>query len=198
MTEEDNRPNDSDEIKADNELLKLKLETEHGMLMSESFGLPPQMENIWLKQIYDFEKQFRNAERVPIYDFIKRPSFKPIESLTDREIPGELNRLMEIMRSYGVSLDCICEYEPAVIYRFVTEEFFKKEMDNIELKGMIHGFIYEEYHPNYDHDLRTRVEDFIKSLLERDWNQDFDRILLAKEVSFRGRNFGIYRTLTFW
>ena len=43
-----------EELKADNELLKIKLELEHGMQHSDS-NLPPEIENQWLNNIYNYE-----------------------------------------------------------------------------------------------------------------------------------------------
>ena len=73
-----------------------------------------------------------------------------------------------------------------MIYRFITQELFQVEMENIELEGMVHGFIYEEFHPNHDYDLRRKADNFIKSVLEGKWNEQFDRFQLAEAVTFRG------------
>ena len=176
-----------DEIRASNELLKLKLELDHGMVMSETSGLPPEVENRWLQNIHDFEALHENAKQVKVYDFLKRPAFERIESLKASEVPDALERLESIMNESGISLDCCCEYDPAVIYRFITEEFFEKEMDNISMAGMTHCFIYEEFHPNHDHDIRRKADDFIRSTIERQWVEDFDKYMLADSVWFSGK-----------
>ena len=42
-------------------------------------------------------------------------------------------------------------------YRFITEELFEHEMDDVHVKGMFTHFTYEEFHPNHDYDLRYKV-----------------------------------------
>jgi len=44
------------------------------------------------------------------------------------------------------------KYAPSVIYKFITEELFDHEMDDIMLPGFVHHFIYEEFHPNHEYD----------------------------------------------
>ena len=136
MNEETNLSVDpEDEIRADNELLKLKLELEFGMEMHETSSLNPEVENQWLRQIHDFEKHWKKSERVKVYDFIKRPPFRAIESLHENEISDALEQLEVLMCERGVSLECCCAYDPAVIYRFITVELFEEEMDNIFMEG---------------------------------------------------------------
>jgi hypothetical protein len=71
-----------DELRAENELLKLKLEMEHGMMHSESAALNPEIENAWLKHIYEFEQQAKEGKRIKVYDAIGRPSFRKADELS--------------------------------------------------------------------------------------------------------------------
>ena len=184
MTDNTNLSMDpADEIHADNELLKLKLELDHGMVMSETSQLPPEIENQWLRNIHDFERLSKEAEKIKVFDFIKRPVVAGIDSMKSDEIPAALHELKALMFARGVSLDCCREYDPAVIYRFITEELFEKEMDNIALEGMVYYFIYEEFHPNHDYELRRKSTDFVNRLLERKWNE-FDACHFAHAIYF--------------
>ena len=188
MDEETNLFSDPEnETRADNELLKLKLELEFGMKMHETSALNPEIENQWLRHIHDFEKQWKKTERIKVYDFIKRPPFRAIESLHENEISEALEQLEVLMCERGVSLECCCEYDPAVIYRFITVELFEEEMDNIFMEGGIHCFIYEEYYPNHDHEIRRKANDFIRSLYERKWDETYDKYLLSDRVTFGGK-----------
>ena len=190
MTDDTNQSMDpADEIHAENELLKLKLELEHGMVMSNTSQLPPEVENQWLRNIHDFESLSKEAEQIKVFDFIKRPVVAAIESMKPGEIPAALDQLQALMLARGVSLECCCEYDPAVIYRFITEELFEKELENISVQGMMHCFIYEEFHPNHDYDLRRKANDFISRLLDRKWDEEFDRYLIADCISFGGSDY---------
>ena len=178
-----------DELKAENNLLKLKLTLEHGMKMSESDDLPADVENHWLKSVYAFEQQYRDARSVKVYDHIGRPVFMKCDQLSAIEISGERQRLQSIMAENGVELDCICEYDDATIYRFITEELFEHEMDDIRIKGMTYHFIYEEFHPNHDYDLRRDATRFLRALFGREWNAEYDGMMLNGKVNFSGKEY---------
>lgn len=179
-----------EEIKFENELLKLKLQTEFGMLEhGVSSGLSPEVENMWLNNIYAFEAQFKNAKKVKVYDAIGRPAFKKVEDLSDEEVTKGLAEVELLMDKRGIALDCCCDYDNRIIYRFITEELFECEMDDISIPGMVCHFIYEEYHPNHDHDLRQDTERFMRNLLELEWNPEYDLYSLAETVKIKKRSF---------
>ncbi len=178
-----------DELKAENNLLKLKLELEHGMKMMDTSALDPEMENQWLTDIYNFEKSHKEAKQITVYDYLGRPDFKPINGLSKKEISTELERLDKLMIENHICLDCLCEYEDEVIYKFITEEFFLKETDDIRIEGMYSHFIYEEYHPNHDNDLRRYAKEFIENILTGKWNHEWDELKLNTSVLFHGKKF---------
>lgn len=179
-----------EEIKFENELLKLKLQTEFGMQEhGVSTELSPEVENMWLNNIYAFEAQFKNAKRIKVYDAIGRPTLPKAEDLTDEEVAKALAEVELVMEKRGIALDCCCEYENRTIYRFITEELFECEMDDILIPSMVCHFIYEEYHPNHAHDLRRGTEQFMRSLLELDWNPEYDMYSLAETVRIKKRSF---------
>ncbi|HMS65293.1 MAG TPA: hypothetical protein PKD83_08590 [Ignavibacteria bacterium] len=174
-----------EKLKMENDLLKAKLIAEFGMKGSDSI-LDSEMENQWLNHIYDFEKTYADAGRISIYEFIGKPEFQYIEDLNKEEISSELERLHEIMSENGILLDTLCEYEDELIYKFITEEFFKEETDNVKIEGMNHCFTYEDYHPNHEYDLKNQTEDFICSVFKKEWNKEFYGIYLFDTVEYEG------------
>jgi hypothetical protein len=173
------------ELRAENEVLKLKLKMEYGMDIHQKSSLPPVVENKWLRNMYNFEKQYKEAKRIKVYDRLGRPSFVKAEDLKTREIKVELHRIISLMGKKGIELDCCVNYDETVIYRFITEELFEHEMDVIEIDGFIHHFIYEEFHPNHGYDLRHYADEFIDLLLRRKMNE-FDSHRFGDKVCFNG------------
>ena len=59
------------------------------------------------------------------------------------------------------------------------QELFEYEMDDINIPGMIHGFIYDEFHPDLVYDnTRTAVEDCVKVILCKEpieWMNQFSK-----------------------
>lgn len=171
-----------EKLNAENELLKLKLQTEFGMGEMQS-NLDKQSENAWLNYIHDFEKQYAERKRCTVYEFIHRPEYKDIKYLDKDEVRMELRRIVGLMENNGVFLDTICDYEDELIYRFITEELFEVEMDEIRIPGMMNNFIYEEFHPNHDYDIRKTANDFVDFLIEKKWNE-YNDILLSQKVIY--------------
>ena len=54
--------NPDEQVKAENEILKLKLELEYGMNQSDTSALSAETENQWLNYIYNFEQQSKDKE----------------------------------------------------------------------------------------------------------------------------------------
>ncbi len=172
-----------EKLRAENELLKLKLQAEFGMEKMKN-PLDDKMQNDWLNYIYNFEKQHAENKLVKLYDFIGKPPFKKADELTEEELTQELDTMIEVLQKNGINLDTICEYDEEVIYKFITEELFEHEMDDMRIEGMMHCFIYEEFHPNHDYDIRARADEFIESLITKKWDHFMNSVILASEVYY--------------
>jgi hypothetical protein len=180
-----NHENDDDpeKLRMEIELKKMKLMLEQGAIFSEPSGsktIDPFIENEFLNNVMAFEENYRKAERILLYDFIKRPDFIKVEAIPESQISQELDRIMNILNKNGIQLDTICDVEEREIYRFVTEELFTHEMDNMRIPGMMSCFIYEEFHPNHEHDIRNHSTDGIKSFLNK--KTDFYTTYFTKEA----------------
>ena len=176
-----------DELRASNELLKLRLEREHGMRYYESNnGLSPELENKWLRYICDHEELFKHCGRISVYDYIDRPPFTAFENLESKNITAELERLLSVMRSHGIQLDCMCEYDDSIIYRFVTTELFGVEMDNIRMPGLINHFTYEDFHMNNQYEIERIGIDLIKSIYNHEWRAEYDSVWIGAAVKCNG------------
>jgi hypothetical protein len=186
--QKDPRLNSDDDLQAENNLLKLKLTVEHGMQMDNSGSLSPELENEWLKHVYAFEQQYKDAKPIKIYDYLGQPEFIKWDTLTQEETAKELQRIRSIMAANNVQVDCTCGCDDTVIYKFITEELFSHEIDDMRVPGMVCHFTYEEFHPNHDYDLRQQVSDFLNTIFERQWDRDYDEMALALKVTFSGRH----------
>lgn len=175
-----------DELQASNAVLRLKLELEHGMKSYQCDGLSPQLENQWLNYIYRHEQMHRQCGRVTVYDYVGRPLFTAIENLEREQVAAELERLMTILKANGVQLDCICEYDDGVIYKFLTTELFAEEMDDIHMPGLINHFTYEDFHMNNQYELERIGVDLIKSIYSHEWRPEYDSIWVGAAVKCNG------------
>lgn len=150
---------------------KMKIALEHDGVFSEKIdpNLPAEIENQFLDYVINFEEQFKNAKQISVYEKIGKPEFKLAEILNDEEIKIELNRIEALLHSKNIGLDVICDYEneERLIYKFITEELFSHEIDDISILEMNTHFIYEEFHPNNEYDIEHACLDFIKMFLNK-------------------------------
>ena len=159
-------------------------------MKSSGSNLSPEMENQWLNYIYDFETLHKNAKEIKIYDYIGKPEFRKISVLTKDEVGSELDRLFEILEKNSVVVYFCCDYDDEIIYKFITEELFEEEIDDIQIPGMRTCFNYEEFHPNHEYDIRERSKNIIESLFRHDqWNDMCTEFYFSKEIKCDQKKF---------
>lgn len=185
MKNDHHNPADEAQHRIENELKKLNLEMEHGAKFGGSGDLPIEVESQWLDYITAFENQSKTTTVTSLYTFLGQPEFTPFDMLQPEDVVPELDRLFDLMKANNVHLDFLTKYSVETVYRFVTEEFFLQPMSNMRIPGMIHGFIYEEFHPNHEHHLKGSVENFFNSMmnLESDFKMYFLSPIMATETS---------------
>lgn len=160
-------------LRIENDILKLKLQAEHGAFFGGGAeDLPPEIENEFLMNVQKFEEAWKDVRYVTVYDFIGRPPFKPETGLSDEEIKTETERLTVIMNAKDVFLTVQGQYEPRIVYKFITEELFAHETDDMQLPGWTKNFTYEEFHPDHPAELRKTAEQFLKHWFERKFDED--------------------------
>ncbi|MEI6947493.1 hypothetical protein V9K67_09895 [Paraflavisolibacter sp. H34] len=167
----DELPEDPDDLRLENEILKLKLQAEMGAHFESSEELPPELEHQFLQQVVAFEEASRTVQTRKVYDILGQPSFRRLEELKPQEISPELNRLYGLLEARNMELDILGQYDDVIIYRFITEELFEHETDDFNLPGMIIHFTYEEFHPNHKMDMEERTREFFNDWFERRMNE---------------------------
>lgn len=175
----------------ENENLKSTLREDFGATLSESDDIPPEIENQFLTNMIAYENAYKDSKQISVYDFIGKPEFKLAESLDENEISFELKKIVELLAKHFIALDCICKYPDEVIYKFITQELFFKEIDDIRLEGFWCNYIYEEFHPNHEYDIKQQCEELIRVIFSNDWryiNACFCESILINGKSFHRNN----------
>jgi hypothetical protein len=161
------------DLPVENELLLLKLKAEFGAECTTGTNdIPPIIVNEFLKSVYEFEQKFREPKhRLTIYEKIGKPPFLKEETLNAKQVSKELKRLKHSLHAQRLELDVLGEYDDRVIYKFLTEEFFGHEMEDMDMPGYIHHFCYEEFHPNHEMDIRNRSVEFLTQWFSQKINE---------------------------
>ena len=163
----DTKSDDYYDKKIDNELKKKKLREKHGTFFSESDDVPLELESKWLNSIEVFEQQHENAQRTTVFEYIGSPAFRKIEELKPNEVTLELDRLNDLLQKSNISLSTLCSVDDKELYRFISEELFPYEMDDVRIPGMMSCFTYEEFHPNSELDIRHAFDYFFGCTLRK-------------------------------
>ncbi len=161
MPQEPDSLNEEEKLKAENDFLKMKLMLERGAYMGgENEELPADIENQFLNNVMAFEKQFEERKTIKLFDKIKRPQhFKPVADISDKEIEEAYNSLLEYLNEHSIDFSvCSPNIPVRELYRFITEELFEHDMDDLDLPGWTTNFIYDEFHPDpvYDNSRLVR------------------------------------------
>ena len=167
MAKRKRRKKSDQELGTENELMKLKMMAEFGGDFVGSDDIPPDVENQFLKQIISFHKQHESSGLTTVYQFIGEPEYNHVNDMSDKEVAKELKRLTNLMDKSGVSLSVLADTPKREIYRFITEELFKHEIENVKVKGWVNQFIYEEFHPNPEYDVRNAVFYCLQSIFNK-------------------------------
>ncbi|MBL7700434.1 MAG: hypothetical protein JNK79_19870 [Chitinophagaceae bacterium] len=169
ITSNDGESGPSFDLPLENELLILKLKAEFGTECTRGGeDMPPEVVNEFLKSVYEFEHKFREPHSlVTVYEKLGRPSFRKADTIPESHIAKELKRINEMLGQHQLELDVLGEYPDRQIYKFITEEFFYQQMDDLEMKGYIHHFCYEDFHPNYEMEIRQRSTEFLTQWFSR-------------------------------
>lgn len=195
-------------LRMENELLRLKLQAELGGESHSSGNLPPEIENEFLKNIFAFEQNYANSKRVVIYDLLGKPDFIKAADMNDASIAAGLQRVTDLLAAKNIAVHFDDDYDSRTRYQFITEELFYKETDDFMIPGMIMNFDYEEFHPNHKKDIQNRTIEFMtqwfkRSFSEHSWELADQfilpdrRIMTKKDIVAQLNNiFAAYREFT--
>ena len=141
-----------EQLRAENDILKMKLMLEHGARFPENGAtpeLPAELENEFLNHIMEFERQFAQRKTTTVGARLKDLSgFKLPADLDAGAYDAAWSALRTFLNENGIDLHACNKNVPSKeLYRFVLEELVHHEIDDISIPGMICGFIYEEFYP---------------------------------------------------
>jgi hypothetical protein len=212
MNTEQDLPHDfegreEENIRLENELLKLKMQAELGAAFGTVPGmesLPPELERQFLEQIIAFHQQREENPPVLLREYLGHPVFRPAAELSAGELESEWRRLQKLYEDKGLGVDFLAEYPVALRYDFMASELMQEEV--APLPGW--RFIYEEFHPNHDYDQRRRTEEFMSGFFGGGLNEFFmsgqvvtddDRqIPLEEAQQLLERFHGLFANITDW
>jgi hypothetical protein len=152
-----------------NEQKRRALEQRFGALCSfDDTDVPPEIIGEWLDYIEEFETRYQGAGRTTVRAFIGSPLFPPRDCLSPSDLSRELFRLVGLLSSNAIEVHFDKPLSDAEQYRFLTEELFDQEIDDIRIPGMTHNFLYGEIRAVETAGAVAVARHFLESLFRRD------------------------------
>jgi len=166
----ENKLSRSENLHMENQLMKLQIEDFLGgeIMGGTDLVLPAEIENLFLKNIIEFEKQSKQIKNVKIIELLGKHSFKPAAELNPKQLKTALDKAFALLAKNNINLNFLAEYSDEIKYKFISEELIYEEAQMMNMPGMIMHFIYEEFHPNSDFDIRNRIKHFLFTLFENE------------------------------
>lgn len=192
MPEESEPIGQEENLREENDFLKMKLMLEHGAEFGtiNDDALPAEMENEFLRNIIAFEKSFEDRKYIKVYDKIGRPQqFKAAADIPDEDIDIAWEELRDYLNKHGIDLGvCSPNISKRELYRFTVEELFEKEMDDMNLAGWTTHFTYDEFYPDpiYESE-RTVIEHFLPALFNTELINEHFYCLQNKDIRLNGK-----------
>lgn len=170
MKEDFSNLSNEERIRAENNILKMKLMLEKGAKFHDQQPLPAEIEHEFLKHVIAFEKQLEDHKMIKVFQKIGSPGqFKPAAELRSDQFESAWEELDHYMRSHGISLDvCSPNISAKELYRFTVEELFLHDMDDFDMPGMTYCFIYDEFHPDPVYENSRAALDIIACILRQE------------------------------
>jgi hypothetical protein len=158
-------------LRMENELLRLKLKAELGAESHNILKVNPEIENEFLKNVLAFEHNYANSKPNKVYDLLGKPAFKKADELSDDLIDKALDEIVNLLAEKNMEVYFGDGYDSRTQYHFITEELFDHESNLPPMAGMTTHFDYEEFHPNHEKDIERRAQDFLAKWFKQSFNE---------------------------
>lgn len=159
-----NNPNEN--LHWENEFLQLKLKAETGAETFFEENIPPNIKNIFLKKIFEFE-QFSKEGLSTVFDILNKPFLPNEKELNDYAIEIAFKDLLKLLEKKDITIVFLGEYDFRTKYKFITEELFFEEVPHYNSDGVICNFLYEDFHPNHTLEIERITHLFISDWMKK-------------------------------
>jgi hypothetical protein len=167
----------AENLRIENEILRIKIKTELGGDYERDENLSPELENEFLKNILSFEHRYSKIKMVKIADLLGNPVVEKAAKLDDTAIVKAYNDLEELLAQKNIVVEFTRPRDARFKYRFITEELFEHETDDMEVAGMTKYFNYEEFNPDHeaeitDYTIKFLADWFVRKTDAAKWYMD--------------------------
>jgi hypothetical protein len=163
-----------EQLRIENEILRMKVAAEYGAQFGGSENLPPEVENEFLKNVLAFEQHYEEGKgkSEKLIELLGNPVFSKECELDDEKFEAAYKNLQNLLEEKSISVDFIKERDDRFKYKFITEELFEHDTGCFLMPGMVMHYTYEEFHPDHEMDIGNCAKDFLEGWFEQSIDEE--------------------------
>lgn len=118
--------------------------------------------------ILEFDRQFKNAERISVRERIGDPPLPSLDEIPAYVVEEAVENLLHLLAEHGIVVDFLGDWDEPGAYRYITEELLDLEMDDMRIDGLFIHF--QAATPEYE--VQMWIDGFVHDLFwqERDYH----------------------------
>jgi hypothetical protein len=109
-------------------------------------------ENLFLEEIKKFEKEHKKSRIVNVYKLINKPKFQKLVDIDNKFLKEQYEKIILLLDEKNIIVHFKNDYPLKEKYRFITEEIFNQDVEDVSCSNLHINFIYEDFHPEMDED----------------------------------------------
>lgn len=177
MPKEEKFSEDPEEnLRMQNDFLKMKMMAESGAVFGGSNDLPADIENQFLKNVLEFEKANSDEKSRSINEILGKPDFGDEKNLNEEKFKTEFDKLERLLKNNNIHVEFNRQRDDRFKYKFITKELFEHTTSFVPVKGMSTYFLYEEFHPDHELEINDLTHLFLNDFLERNLDENIHYI----------------------
>lgn len=125
----DDSNENAENLRFENELLKLKIIAEFGPSKFSDFPIDPELENLFLKHIIKLEREMAAKKQITVFEKIGQPKVSPPKLIPESELPKVVKDLEMLLKKNGISIIFPKDLHLRDRYLFIVERVFAERLD---------------------------------------------------------------------
>ncbi|WP_290707828.1 hypothetical protein [Flavihumibacter sp. CACIAM 22H1] len=135
------------QLRIENELMRIRLQVEHGAQVYIATDLSPEMENLFLKMVLSVEGK-SGAGSTVVHQYIGRPKLPDLSlARSEKQVVQEAERLLAILDENSIDVVFREDLSWTEMLRFLVEDLMPAEIDNCRAPELRSMFFYDSYYP---------------------------------------------------
>jgi hypothetical protein len=136
------------QLKLENELLKIRLLAETGAVVHIDSDASPEMEHAFLQMVLSIESQYP-LKKTTVHNFIGEPLLPVLEHLeTEQDCSIEVEKLLQVLDLNSIDVVFPEYLSWKEMLRFLVQDLMPEPIDEIRIPQLRALFFYDTFHPD--------------------------------------------------